>query len=92
MQIGKPLRTIVVEPLELPVEQPIREPEPEPIQSPESEPEQVPAEPWAFPTTSLRSSATASGGGTRRGSSRSAGSRGLPASRWRRDAGYSSGV
>ena len=43
MQIGKPLRTIVVEPLELPVEQPTREPEPEPIQSPESEPEQVPA-------------------------------------------------
>ena len=35
MQIGKPLRTIVVEPLELPVEQPTREPEPEPIQSPE---------------------------------------------------------
>jgi hypothetical protein len=34
MQIGKPLRTIVVEPLELPVEQPTREPEPEPIQSP----------------------------------------------------------
>ena len=45
MQIGKPLRTIVVEPLELPVEQPTREPEPEPIQSPEPEPEpqQVPA-------------------------------------------------
>jgi hypothetical protein len=42
MQIGKPLRTIVVEPLELPVEQPTREPEPEPIQSPESEPEHVP--------------------------------------------------
>jgi hypothetical protein len=33
MQIGKPLRTIIVEPLELPVEQPTREPEPEPIQS-----------------------------------------------------------
>ena len=45
MQIGKPLRTIVVEPLELPVEQPTREPEPEPIQSPEPkpEPQQVPA-------------------------------------------------
>ena len=39
MQIGKPLRTIVVEPLELPMEQPTREPEPEPIQSPEPEPE-----------------------------------------------------
>jgi len=43
MQIGKPLRTIVVEPLELPVEQPKGEPEPGLIQSPESEPEQVPA-------------------------------------------------
>ena len=45
MQIGKPLRTIIVEPLELPVEQPTRESEPEPIPSPESEPEpqQVPA-------------------------------------------------
>ena len=28
MQIGKPLRTIVVEPLELPVQQPPVEPEP----------------------------------------------------------------
>ena len=47
MQIGKPLRTIIVEPLELLVEQPTREPEPEPIQSPEPEPEpeQVPAKP-----------------------------------------------
>ncbi|MGB6477082.1 MAG: hypothetical protein WBF04_23765 [Candidatus Sulfotelmatobacter sp.] len=35
MQIGKLLRTIIVEPLELPVEPPTREPEPEPIQSPE---------------------------------------------------------
>ena len=42
MQIGKPLRTIVVEPLELPVEQPTREPEPEPT-APEPEPQQVPA-------------------------------------------------
>ena len=32
MQIGEPLRTIVVEPLEFPVEQPTREPEPEPTQ------------------------------------------------------------
>ena len=31
MQIGKPLRTIVVEPLELPVEQPTREPEPQQV-------------------------------------------------------------
>jgi hypothetical protein len=47
MQIGKPLRTIVVEPLELPVKQPTREREPEPIQLPEPEPEpqQVPAAP-----------------------------------------------
>ena len=43
MQIGKPLRTIVVEPLELPVEQPKGEPEPHPMPSPDSEPEQVPA-------------------------------------------------
>ena len=42
MQIGKPLRTIVVEPLELPVERPTSEPEPEP-NAPEPEPEQVPA-------------------------------------------------
>ena len=42
MQIGKPLRTIVVEPLELPVERPASEPEPEP-NAPEPEPEQVPA-------------------------------------------------
>ena len=41
MQIGEPLRTIVVEPLELPVNDP---PEPEPAPQPESEPEQVPAE------------------------------------------------
>jgi hypothetical protein len=41
MQIGEPLRTIVVEPLELPVKQPTAEPEP--IQSPEPEPERVPA-------------------------------------------------
>jgi hypothetical protein len=45
MQIGKPLRTIVVESLELPVEQPTREPEPEPMQSPEPEPQQVPVTP-----------------------------------------------
>ena len=44
MQIGKPLRTIVVEPLELPVEHPTTEPEPEP-NAPEPEPEQVPATP-----------------------------------------------
>jgi hypothetical protein len=40
MQIGEPLRTIVVEPLELPVSEPTAEPEPEPA---EPEPEQVPA-------------------------------------------------
>jgi hypothetical protein len=38
IQIGEPLRTIVVEPLELPVQQPAGEPEP----VPEPEPEQVP--------------------------------------------------
>jgi len=41
MQIGEPLRTIVVEPLELPVQEPAGEPEPAP-QAPEPEPEQVP--------------------------------------------------
>jgi hypothetical protein len=40
MQIGKPLRIIVVEPLELPVQQLLEEPEPVP--SPAPEPEQVP--------------------------------------------------
>jgi hypothetical protein len=41
MQIGEPLRTIVVEPLALPVQQPAGEPEPVPV-LPEPEPEQVP--------------------------------------------------
>jgi len=40
MQIGEPLRTIVVEPLELPVQQPTEEPEPVPV--PDQVPEQVP--------------------------------------------------
>jgi len=44
MQIGEPLRTIVVEPLELPVGEPRAEPEPQP-HAPEPEPEQVPAAP-----------------------------------------------
>jgi hypothetical protein len=42
MNIGEPLRTIIVEPLELPVEAPAVEPDPEPEQ-PEPEPEPVPA-------------------------------------------------
>jgi hypothetical protein len=44
MQIGEPLRTIVVEPLELPVNKPAVEPElePEPLK-PESDAERVPA-------------------------------------------------
>jgi len=41
MQIGEPLRTIVIEPLELPVSDPQTQPEPAP--QPEPEPEQVPA-------------------------------------------------
>ena len=42
MQIGKPLRTIVVEPLELPVNEP--ESQPEPIApEPKPQPERVPA-------------------------------------------------
>lgn len=42
MQIGKPLRTIVVEPLEPPVDEPERLPS-EPTVQPEPEPEQEPA-------------------------------------------------
>ena len=41
MLIGEPLRTILVEPLELPVK-PTRELEPVPVLVPEPEPEQVP--------------------------------------------------
>ena len=41
MQIGEPLRTILVEPLELPVQEPSGEPEPAP-QAPEPEPAEVP--------------------------------------------------
>jgi hypothetical protein len=41
MQIGEPLRTIIVEPLELPVQQPAGEPEAVHV-VPEPEPEQVP--------------------------------------------------
>jgi hypothetical protein len=40
MNIGEPLRTIIVEPLELPVNAPASEPEPEP-QEPEPEPATV---------------------------------------------------
>ena len=44
MQIGEPLRTIVVEPLELPVNPPAVEPELEPEPpKPGSDPERVPA-------------------------------------------------
>jgi hypothetical protein len=41
MQIGDPMRTIVVEPLELPVKQPTGEPQP--ISVPAIEPEEAPA-------------------------------------------------
>ncbi len=45
MQIGEPLRTVVVEPLEVPAETPtIDQPEPEPS-APQPEPERVPAKP-----------------------------------------------
>jgi hypothetical protein len=54
MQIGKMLRTIVVEPLELPVKLPTSEPEPEPIQSLEPEPERVPVAQWTLPITYRR--------------------------------------
>jgi hypothetical protein len=43
MQIGKPLRTIVIEPLELPVGEP--ENQPEPLPAPEPEPEKAPIAP-----------------------------------------------
>jgi hypothetical protein len=42
MHIGEPLRTIIVEPLELPVNAPAIEPEPEPLK-PTPEPEEEPA-------------------------------------------------
>lgn len=43
MQIGEPLRTIVVDPLELPAALPHREPEPQaPIAVPERQPEEIP--------------------------------------------------
>ena len=42
MNIGEPLRTIIVEPLELPVNEPAVEPEPEPKRL-EPEPEPIPA-------------------------------------------------
>jgi hypothetical protein len=45
MQIGKPLRTIIVEPLKIPVKQPTTEREPEPVPVPEPEPVQVPGAP-----------------------------------------------
>ena len=40
MHIGEPLRTIIVEPLELPVDQPAAEPDPEP-QNPQPQEEPV---------------------------------------------------
>ena len=43
MQIGDPLRTIIVEPLELPIYEPTADPNPDLIPAPEPEPEQVPA-------------------------------------------------
>jgi hypothetical protein len=45
MQIGEPLRTVIVEPLALPVKQPTTEPEPVPVPEPEPEPVQVPVAP-----------------------------------------------
>jgi hypothetical protein len=45
MQIGEPLRTIVVEPLELPVKHPKSEPEPVSVPEPEPAPVQVPVAP-----------------------------------------------
>ncbi len=45
MQIGEPLRTVIVEPLELPADEPpTAQPEPEPA-APQPEPEQVPVAP-----------------------------------------------
>jgi hypothetical protein len=44
MQIGKPLRTIVVEPLELPLDDPQARPQAEPIPQQEPTPEEEPAQ------------------------------------------------
>jgi hypothetical protein len=44
MNIGEPLRTIIVEPLELPVNTPTKDPDPEPAE-PEPVSEPVPAIP-----------------------------------------------
>ncbi len=44
MQIGEPLRTVIVEPLELPAGHPESDPEPEPP-APQPEPEKVPVTP-----------------------------------------------
>ena len=55
MQIGKPLRTVVVELLELPVSEPTADPIPEPIVPElEAEPEQAPVAQCIFPITSRR--------------------------------------
>ena len=43
MQIGDPLRTIIVEPLELSVDEPTADPNPDAIPPLEPKPEQVPA-------------------------------------------------
>jgi len=43
-RIGEPLRTVIVEPLELPVENPERDPETQPP-APQAEPEKVPVAP-----------------------------------------------
>jgi hypothetical protein len=45
LQIGEPLRKIIIEPLELPVKQPADEPESEPILLPQPEPDGVPVTP-----------------------------------------------
>jgi hypothetical protein len=42
MQVGAPLRTIFVEPLEFPVKQPAREPEADSVQLQKQESEKVP--------------------------------------------------
>ena len=54
MQTGHPLRTVIVEPLEVPVEEPSSaQPEPEsPV--PQPEPEEMLLLPWAAPITSRR--------------------------------------
>src|ERR1035437_7386178 len=77
MQIGEPIRTVVVEPLELPVQEPKTEPEP----ANEPQPAEAPVAQRSFRTTHRASLDTASGTGMLRASSRSTANCGFHVSR-----------